>query len=135
DAAVAALAEATVTGMRMDVGRAPSGAVVVNDAYNANPDSMRAALHAVARMSAMRRVAVLGLMGELDDPAAGHRRVMADASSLGIEVIAVGTDLYGVAPVDDPVAALGPLGDGDVVLVKASRAAGLERIAAALLDS
>lgn len=135
DAAAAALAAATVSGMRMEVGRTPSGAIVVNDAYNANPDSMRAALHALGRMSATRRIAVLGLMGELDDPAAGHRRVMDDATSLGIEVIAVGTDLYGIDPVDDPVAVLGTLGAGDVVLVKASRAAGLERIANQLLAS
>ena len=135
DAAAAALATATVSGMRMEIGRSPSGAIVVNDAYNANPDSMRAALQAVARMDARRRVAVLGLMGELDDPAAAHRRVMDDATGLGIEVVAVGTDLYGVRPVDDAVGALGELGEGVVVLVKASRAAGLERIASALIDA
>jgi UDP-N-acetylmuramoyl-tripeptide--D-alanyl-D-alanine ligase len=133
DAAAAALTTATVSGMRMEVGRAASGAVVVNDAYNANPDSMRAALQAVARMDATRRVAVLGLMAELDDPADGHRRVADDAAGLGIEVVAVGTALYGVPPIDDPVAALGELGEGDVVLVKASRAAGLERVVVALL--
>lgn len=133
DAAAGALATASVSGMRMEIGRAPGGAVVVNDAYNANPDSMRAALHAVARMEARRRVAVLGPMAELDDPASGHRRVAADAAALGIDVIATGTDLYGVVPVDDPVAALGELGEGDVVLVKASRSAGLERVAMALL--
>ena len=53
--------------------------------------------------------------------------------NLGIEVIATGTELYGTAPVDDPLQALGPIGDGDAVLVKASRVAGLERIAEALL--
>jgi UDP-N-acetylmuramoyl-tripeptide--D-alanyl-D-alanine ligase len=134
DAAAAALRAATVSGMRMEIRRAPSGTVVVNDAYNANPDSVRAALRAVARMDASRRIAVLGLMAELEDPDVGHRRVMDDATELGIEVVAVGTDLYGIRPVDDPVAALGELGEGVVVLVKASRAAGLERIATALLD-
>ena len=133
DAAAAALATAAVSAMRMEVGRAPSGAVIVNDAYNANPDSMRAALHSIARMDARRRFAVLGLMGELDDATAGHQRVAADAAELGVEVVAVATELYGVAPVDDAVAALGALGEGDVVLVKASRAAGLERIAQELL--
>ncbi|MFW2334488.1 UDP-N-acetylmuramoyl-tripeptide--D-alanyl-D-alanine ligase [Ilumatobacter sp.] len=135
DGALAALAEATVSGMRMQLDRTASGAVVVNDAYNANPDSMRAALDALAAIRATRRVAVLGLMAELDDPAAGHRRVMADAIERGIDVVAVGTDLYGVAPVDDPIAALGPLGEGDAVLVKASRAAGLERWATQLLGA
>lgn len=134
DAAALALSGATMSGMRMEVGRAPSGAIVVNDAYNANPDSMRAALLAIARMDAGRRFAVLGPMGELDDPAEGHRRVADDAAALAIEVVAVGTDLYGTEPVEDAVVALGPLGEGDVVLVKASRAAGLERVAEALLS-
>ena len=127
DAAIEALANATISGMRMEITRAPSGALIVNDAYNANPDSMRAALEALSRMSARRHIAVLGEMGELDDPPAGHARVMDDAVQRGVEVVAVGTELYGIRPVDDPVAALDGLGDGDVVLVKASRAAGLER--------
>jgi UDP-N-acetylmuramoyl-tripeptide--D-alanyl-D-alanine ligase len=133
DAAVDALASATVSGGRVEVARAAGGAVVVNDAYNANPDSMRAALAALAGMRATRRIAVLGVMAELDDPIGGHRAVAECARQLGIEVIATGTDLYGVVPVDDPVAVLGRLGDGDVVLVKASRIAGLDRLATALL--
>jgi UDP-N-acetylmuramoyl-tripeptide--D-alanyl-D-alanine ligase len=74
-------------------------------------------------------------MAELDDPAAAHAGVARYASDLGIEIIAVGTDAYGVEPVDDPVARAGELGPGDVVLVKASRAAGLERVVAELLRS
>ena len=131
--AIEALATASVSGMRMEVDRAPGGAVIVNDAYNANPDSMRAALEALGDIRAARRFAVLGPMAELDDPAAGHQRVMDDAVELGIEVIAVGTDLYGIRPVDDPLAALGQVGEGDAVLVKASRVGGLERVAQALL--
>jgi UDP-N-acetylmuramoyl-tripeptide--D-alanyl-D-alanine ligase len=134
DAAVDALSSATVSGMRMEVSRAPSGAVIVNDAYNANPDSMRAALEALSQIQADRRIAVLGLMAELDEPAVGHQRVMDDAIERGIEVIAVGTDLYGIRPVDDPLVALGDVGAGDAVLVKASRVGGLERIAEALLE-
>ena len=133
DDLVAGLAGASVSGMRMEVATAPSGAVIVNDAYNANPTSMKAALDALAAMAARRRVAVLGRMGELDDSVAGHREVAEYAASLGIELIATGVTDYGVAPVDDPVAALGTLGEGDVVLVKASRAAGLESVAGALL--
>ena len=132
DAAVDALAGAVISGMRMEVTRTSGGAIVVNDAYNANPDSMRAALRALARMDATRRVAILGVMAELDDPAAGHREVAATAAELGIEVIATGTDLYGSVPVDDPIAALGAVGAGDAVLVKASRVAGLDRVAADL---
>lgn len=132
DTAVEALASASLSAMRMEVLRAPSGLVVVNDAYNANPTSMEAALRALADMAADRRVAVLGRMAELADPPDGHRRVADVARTLGIEVIAVGTDWYGVDPVDDPVAALGPLGAGDVVLVKASRSSRLEWVAEAL---
>ena len=133
DAAVTALSTAMISGMRMDVRRAPNGAIVVNDAYNANPDSMHAALVALSKIRASRRVAIVGIMAEIDDPAAGHARIAGAASELGIELIATGTDLYGVPPTDDPIAALGPVGDGDAVLVKASRVAGLERIAAQLI--
>ncbi|MEO5678559.1 MAG: UDP-N-acetylmuramoylalanyl-D-glutamyl-2, 6-diaminopimelate--D-alanyl-D-alanine ligase, partial [Acidimicrobiales bacterium] len=72
-------------------------------------------------------------MTELADLRAAHAEVAALAASLHIELIPVGTDLYGVPPVADPVAAVGPLAAGDAVLVKASRAAGLEGVAAALL--
>jgi UDP-N-acetylmuramoyl-tripeptide--D-alanyl-D-alanine ligase len=131
--AVAALRTAEVSGMRMEVTTAPSGAIVVNDAYNANPTSMAAALDAVAAMAASRRIAVLGLMAEIDEPGPSHLEVAAHARSLGIDVVPTGVDLYGIEPVDDPIEALGPLGPGDVVLVKASRAAGLESIVDALL--
>ncbi len=133
DRAIEALADATISGMRMEIGTAVSGALIVNDAYNANPDSMRAALEALSKMSARRHIAVLGEMAELDDPVAGHARVMDDAIERGIEVVAVGTEMYGIRPVDDPVASLGALGAGDVVLVKASRSAGMERWVAPLL--
>ncbi len=133
DAAAAALADATVSAMRMDVRRTSGGAVLVNDAYNANPTSMAAALEAVAAMDAVRRVAVLGLMAELADPLDAHRRIAAQVEALGIELIPVGTDLYGLDPVTDPVAAVGGIADGTVVLVKASRAAGLDRVADEIL--
>lgn len=133
DGAVASLRDAGLSGMRMEVTRLASGAIVINDAYNANPTSVAAALDAVVAMTARRRFAVLGLMGELDDPGEGHRDVARRAEGLGIDLIAVGTDLYGVRPAEDPIAALGDLTEGDVVLVKASRSAGLERIAARLV--
>ena len=133
DAAVAALGDAGVSRMRMEVTRLASGAVVINDAYNANPTSMVAALDAIVAMDATRRFAVLGPMGELDDPGQGHHDVARRAEALGVDLIATGTDLYGVRPTEDPIAALGELGEGDVVLVKASRSAGLERIVAKLV--
>jgi UDP-N-acetylmuramoyl-tripeptide--D-alanyl-D-alanine ligase len=88
-------------------------------------------------MRADRRVAVLGLMAEIEDPEPAHREIAASARSLGIELFAVGTDLYGIEPLDSPEAAIeavGPIGPYDVVLVKASRSAGLERVVAALLS-
>jgi UDP-N-acetylmuramoyl-tripeptide--D-alanyl-D-alanine ligase len=136
-AAIDALADATVSGMRMELSTTPSGATIVNDAYNANPTSMRAALESLAAMRADRRVAVLGLMAEIEDPGPAHREIATIARSLGLELIAVGTDLYGIEPLDGPeaaVAAIGPIGSSDVVLVKASRSAGLERVVAALLS-
>jgi UDP-N-acetylmuramoyl-tripeptide--D-alanyl-D-alanine ligase len=134
DAAVNALTDADVSGMRMEITELASGAIVINDAYNANPTSMRAALEALAAMDATRRFAVLGLMGELDDVAGGHHEVAQHAVSCGIDLIATGTDHYGIRPTDDPVAVLGALGPGDVVLVKASRSAGLERVVAQLVE-
>jgi UDP-N-acetylmuramoyl-tripeptide--D-alanyl-D-alanine ligase len=138
DAAVAALETARLTGRRMEVSVASSGAVIVNDAYNANPDSMRAALDAVAAMTGTRKVAVLGAMAELADPAVGHAQVAADAADRGIELLSVGTALYGPPPAaasaaEFDVASLGELGDGDIVLVKASNSAGLWTVAERLL--
>jgi UDP-N-acetylmuramoyl-tripeptide--D-alanyl-D-alanine ligase len=128
-----ALATTAVSRMRMEVLTSATGATIVNDAYNANPTSMGAAIDALAGMRARRRVAVLGLMAEIDDPIAAHRAVAERVASLGIELVPVGTALYGAPPVDRAADSIGPLGDGDVVLVKASRAAGLERVVAELL--
>jgi UDP-N-acetylmuramoyl-tripeptide--D-alanyl-D-alanine ligase len=120
---------------RMDLRQAPSGAAILNDAYNANPASTTAALQALARLDADRRTAVLGPMAELGDRAeAEHLGVAARARLLGVRLIAVGAPAYGaeadhVADLDDAFVALGPLGTGDAVLIKGSRVAGLERLA------
>jgi UDP-N-acetylmuramoyl-tripeptide--D-alanyl-D-alanine ligase len=127
-----ALGTASLSRWRMDLVRLPSGALVVNDAYNANPTSMAAALRALVRLPARRHVAVLGLMAELGPSSdAEHRAVGALARDLGVEVIAVGVPAYGgttVGDVDDVPGALGPVGEGDAVLLKGSRVAGLERL-------
>lgn len=128
-----ALGDVGLIAMRMDAQRTASGAVILNDSYNANPTSMRAALDALADLTANRRVAVLGLMAEITDSEAEHRAIAAYAADRDITLLAYGTDLYGITPTDDPVAVLGSLAGGDAVLVKASRMVGLERIAAALL--
>ncbi|HYH32091.1 MAG TPA: UDP-N-acetylmuramoyl-tripeptide--D-alanyl-D-alanine ligase [Pseudonocardia sp.] len=127
---------------RMEVTDRGDGVTVVNDAYNSNPESMRAALEAlVAIAGGTRRTwAVLGRMAELgDDEAAVHAEVAAAARELGIDrLVAVGTARYpGAQRTDDVTDALALLRAevraGDVVLVKASRTVGLERVAEGLL--
>jgi UDP-N-acetylmuramoyl-tripeptide--D-alanyl-D-alanine ligase len=129
----AGLAEARLSPWRMALEQTASGAWVLNDAYNANPTSMRAALDALGAIPADRRIAVLGVMAELRDPAEAHRAIADHAAALAITIVAVGTDLYGVEPVDDPLAALGSVAGGDAVLVKGSRVAGLEQVARRLV--
>ena len=120
----------------MDLRRAPSGALVLNDAYNANPTSMAAALRSLAALPGTgRRIAILGPMTELADPAEAHAEIARLTTDLGIELIPTATNLYGLKAIDDPVQALGPLVAGDAVLVKASRAAKLEWLAEALLTA
>ncbi len=135
-AGAAALADVGLTAMRMEVLRTAAGGVVLNDSYNANPTSVRAALDALMALPATRRVAVLGLMAEITDSEAEHRAIAEYASATGVEVLAFGTDLYGIAPVssvDEVRERLGSVAGGDAVLVKGSRVVGLEMVAAALL--
>jgi UDP-N-acetylmuramoyl-tripeptide--D-alanyl-D-alanine ligase len=116
----------------------PGGGVLLNDCYNANPVSMRAALeHLVERGQGHRRVAVLGQMAELgSDSDAYHREIGELVHRLGIEqVIGVGdhAQAYGgdwVASASDAAARLREaLRPGDVVLIKGSRSVGLEAVA------
>ena len=141
---------------RMEVRERADGVTVVNDAYNANPDSMRAALRTLAVMSrgkSRRTWAVLGHMAELGEDARdahmdlGRFLVRLDPTAL----VVVGKEAGGIyagavlegswggesVHVDDADEALALLRrdvqPGDVVLVKASRSAGLEKLATALL--
>ena len=138
-AVAAGLEGAVLSPHRMDLLVAPSGARILNDAYNANPMSVEAALRSLAALPAQRRTAVLGLMAELGDRHDSEHRAMADlAGDLGIRVIAVGEPAYGaeaVADLDAARAAVGDLDAGDAVLVKGSRVAGLEALAEALAGS
>jgi UDP-N-acetylmuramoyl-tripeptide--D-alanyl-D-alanine ligase len=118
------------------------GALVVNDSYNANPVSMRAALDYLAGLDRPQRIAVMGLMAELGpDTDRFHAEIGAHARDVGIDVlIGVGRVAAGYAPdhlVEDPAAAAellsGMLGPGTAVLVKGSRSAGLEAVAEALV--
>jgi UDP-N-acetylmuramoyl-tripeptide--D-alanyl-D-alanine ligase len=127
---------------RMETTERPDGVIVINDAYNANPESMHAALRglaAIGRSRAARTWAVLGEMAELGEAtAAEHEALGATANALGISrVVAVGETAraieHGSDWVPDAEAAISlvrkEVQPGDVVLVKASRAAGLERVA------
>jgi UDP-N-acetylmuramoyl-tripeptide--D-alanyl-D-alanine ligase len=144
---------------RMEVATSPSGLTVVNDAYNANPESMRAALKTLALLGKSapgreprRTVAVLGPMYELGPASTEeHDAIGRLAVRLGIDkLVVVGQDAAAIQTgarledartqpllVADVAAALAVLADeagpDTVLLVKASRAAGLERVAAALL--
>jgi UDP-N-acetylmuramoyl-tripeptide--D-alanyl-D-alanine ligase len=126
----------------------PGGGLLINDAYNANPISMRAALEYLRQRAEGRRtVAILGEMAELGSTApAYHREVGEAAAELGVdELLAVGelarryldagANGRWVANVHEALNELDEIvRPGDAVLVKASRAIGLEAIAAALAN-
>jgi UDP-N-acetylmuramoyl-tripeptide--D-alanyl-D-alanine ligase len=146
---------------RMAVTELPSGVTVINDAYNANPESMRAALDALGRIgTGRRRWAVLGEMAELGEAAAdAHRELGRQAQRSGAQVLAVGAGAQAIADGADEATRTGSdtasqrrpmraqgideavdtlrrhIRPGDVVLVKASRAVGLERIAERLIET
>lgn len=144
DVAVAGLAEAQGSPWRMEIH--PGSVTVVNDAYNANPDSVAAALETVSAMPG-RHIAVLGEMAELGPVAeAEHLRIGRMAGDLGFAAVVVVGDDPGIArgagriarSVSDTATASrvvrGFLREGDVVLVKASRAVGLEGLAMELVE-
>jgi UDP-N-acetylmuramoyl-tripeptide--D-alanyl-D-alanine ligase len=146
---------------RMELHELDSGAVLINDAYNANPASMSAALATLARIGRVRRasgqpartIAVLGEMLELgQDSASLHAEVGATAAEFGIDLlisvgagaapivegaVAAGLDPGAAAEVADRHQAIRLLSDlrpGDVVLIKASRDIGLESVGEHLLQ-
>jgi UDP-N-acetylmuramoyl-tripeptide--D-alanyl-D-alanine ligase len=152
DAAVAALGTAPVSPWRGEVSEA-DGVVVINDAYNASPRAVAAALETLVAVTRTgRTTAVLGEMAEIGPTAAAeHVAIGRRVAELGVDrLVVVGAAASGYATgareaggpevleVDDAeaaVAVLRPLlEEGDVVLVKASRVVGLERVATALTD-
>jgi UDP-N-acetylmuramoyl-tripeptide--D-alanyl-D-alanine ligase len=136
--------EPRFSSMRGQVVELPGGVTVVNDCYNANPMSMRAALEHLAGSPAERRIAVLGEMAELGPEGERfHREVGAYADELGIDVLVTvgeralvyaaefGGESYPVGAPEEAGALLEEVAQpGDRVLVKGSRSAGLERVLA-----
>jgi UDP-N-acetylmuramoyl-tripeptide--D-alanyl-D-alanine ligase len=141
----------------MEVTERDDGVVIINDAYNANPESMRAALETLAtvtRSRGGRAIAVLGQMAELGAAErTEHERIGRLAAGLDIaRVVTVGDtarrigdaaalerswngEALSVPDADAAVAAVrADVRPGDVVLVKASRAASLERVALAIAE-
>lgn len=153
-AVAASLSRASLrSAWRMEVTERRDGVLIVNDAYNANPDSMAAALEALhhlhqSRLSeypSARAFAVLGDMLELGaDSARWHRRV--GASAQVSQVLAVGdfagdivagaaeNGIAGLKVSKDEIVAALDVRPGDVVLFKASRGVGLETVAQRLTE-
>lgn len=146
------LAKAQLSAMRLAINPGIEATTIINDVYNANPDSMLAALNVLSDTAGSRRIAVLGEMYELGDyTETGHRQVGAAAARLGVscllsvgklaEHIAQGAREAGmpkalVATVPDNQQAIrlleAYLQPGDVVLVKGSRGMHMEEIVSAL---
>lgn len=159
--AITALSQATiVSGRRMDVKELSNSTIVINDSYNANPDSMRAAIAALSNMARtsteMKREswAILGLMGELGKESISQHVALAKTlADCGIDhVLTVGSNSemnslcdaaheMGVSAVsiDNKEDAAAYLSEhyhpGDVILVKASQAVGLWTIADTIISA
>ena len=155
EAVFSALASATSTGWRMQLQESAAGIVVLNDAYNASPAAMMAAIESLVQLQVTgRRVAVLGEMRELGEwSESEHARVGAALGRAGIDaLIAVGPatkslvdaahesaramEIQSVPDAETArTAAREMVRPGDAVLVKASRTVGLEIVAEGLLDA
>lgn len=150
------LAEAESSGMRMEIVHTPDGITIVNDAYNANPDSMRASISTLATLEGTgRRIAVLGDMGELgSDEYQLHVDVGTFAAQTGLDMlVCIGTLSVGIksgalAADMDTACVKSFTGveearqflekyvqEGDIVLVKASRFMELERIVKGIMHA
>jgi len=134
--AAVAIEAAVLSEMRMQHKVARSGALIIDDSYNANPASLAAALHALSATKASRRIAVLGIMAELSEPEQDHLQISRLAEQLGIELIAVGTDMYGVQSRtrEEAAAALSAVENSAAILIKGSRVAQLEKLVSLLIN-
>jgi UDP-N-acetylmuramoyl-tripeptide--D-alanyl-D-alanine ligase len=151
--AAAALTNFRPVAWRMEVEKV-SGLVILNDAYNANPDSMRAALTTLREQKGARRVACLGDMKELGEKSKRlHSEIGKEAAQAGLDLlVAVGPESKALAEAavstgmeakkvlwfenqkDALESLLGWVRSGDLVLVKASRGTGLEKLVRGLKE-
>ena len=131
---VQALSNAQSASQRMQWVTGRNGVRILDDSYNANPISVAAALRTVAETPAKRRFAVLGVMAEVLDSQKAHQEIAELSRQLGIELLALETDLYGTNALSltDVADTLGQVDSDTVVLVKGSRIAATERVVQAL---
>jgi UDP-N-acetylmuramoyl-tripeptide--D-alanyl-D-alanine ligase len=131
-------AKITFSRLRGELIELSDGAVLINDSYNANPMSMRAALDHLVSLGGGRTIAVLGEMAELGSGAeAYHREIGEHARAAGVDVLigvgeparAYGPDELVGGPSEAAALLAELLGPGDAVLVKGSRAVALEAVA------
>jgi UDP-N-acetylmuramoyl-tripeptide--D-alanyl-D-alanine ligase len=132
---VESLRSATISDRRMQMKTTRNGALLLDDCYNANPTSMAAAIETLAQISATRKVAVLGVMAEIENPEGAYVKIAQLAEDGNIEIIAVGTDGYGspAVSIDQAIERIRQCDDSTAVLVKGSRVAELERVVDAVI--
>lgn len=111
-----------------------NGQRILDDSYNANESSMKAALNVLASSAGSNKIAVLGQMAEVAQPAEAHANVATHAKQLGIRVIGLETHLYGMpaSTLDEVIDTLRE-NAWDTLLVKGSRSSATERVVQALL--
>ena len=132
---VEALSNTQSASQRMQWVAGRNGIRILDDSYNANPVSVAAALRTVAETPAKKRYAVLGVMAEVLQSDVAHQEIATLCQQLGIELLALETDLYGTSALSlSDIANIFTGNDSNtVVLVKGSRVAATERVVQELM--
>ncbi len=132
---VESLRSASISDRRMQSKTTRNGALLLDDCYNANPTSMAAAIETLAQIPADRKVAVLGVMAEIENAEMAYTDIARLARANNIDIIAVGTSGYGTnsLTVDEAIEQLNQCDRSVAILVKGSRVAALERVVDAVI--
>ena len=132
---VESLRSASISDRRMQSKTTRNGALLLDDCYNANPTSMAAAIETLAQIPADRKVAVLGVMAEIENPEMAYTDIARLARANNIDIIAVGTSGYGTnsLTVDEVIEQVSQCDRSVAILVKGSRVAALERVVDAVI--